>query len=94
MRSDCVPGTTPHRQRNLLDVMAGVPKPTVGKSLVPWLSDCLNPLAGLLPEVVMRFGHSGPVWTITAAPVADADDAGGLATRRPKTLIVDWSTWN
>ena len=30
-----VPGTTPQRQRNLLDVMAGVPKPTVEKSLVP-----------------------------------------------------------
>ena len=52
-----VPGTTPQRQRNLLDVMAGVPKPTVEKSLVPWLSDCLNALAGLPDDQVMRFGH-------------------------------------
>jgi predicted acylesterase/phospholipase RssA len=52
-----VPGTTPQRQRNLLDLMAGVPKPTVEKSLVPWLSDCLNALAGLPVDQVLRFGH-------------------------------------
>ena len=52
-----VPGTTPQRQRNLLDVMAGVPKPTVEKSLVPWLSGCLNALAGLGDDQVLRFGH-------------------------------------
>jgi hypothetical protein len=52
-----VPGTTPQRQRNLLDVMAGVPKPTVEKSLMPWLNDCLNSLAGLPDGQVMRFGH-------------------------------------
>jgi len=52
-----IPGTTARRQRNLLDVMAGVPKPTVVKSLVPWLSDCLNALAGLPAEQVLRFGH-------------------------------------
>ena len=52
-----VPGTTPQRQRNLLDVMAGVPKPTVEMSLVPWLNGCLNALAGLGDDQVMRFGH-------------------------------------
>ena len=52
-----VPGTTPQRQRNLLDVMAGVPKPTVEKSLMPWLNDCLNSLAGVPDGQVMRFGH-------------------------------------
>jgi hypothetical protein len=52
-----VPGTTPQRQRNLLDVMAGVPKPTVERSLVPWLNDCLNALAGLSDDQVLRFGH-------------------------------------
>jgi predicted acylesterase/phospholipase RssA len=52
-----VPGTTPQRRRNLLDVMAAVPKPTVEKSLVPWLHDCLNALAGLPAEEVLRFGH-------------------------------------
>jgi predicted acylesterase/phospholipase RssA len=52
-----VPGTTPQRSRNLLDVMAGVPKPTVEKSLVPWLNDCLNALAGLPDDQVLRFGH-------------------------------------
>ena len=57
-----VPGTTPQRQRNLLDVMAGVPKPTVEKSLVPWLNDCLSALSGLPDDQVLRFGHlwSGP----------------------------------
>ena len=52
-----VPGTTPQRSRNLLDVMAGLPKPTVEKSLVPWLNDCLNALAGLPDDQVLRFGH-------------------------------------
>jgi predicted acylesterase/phospholipase RssA len=52
-----VPGTTPQRGRNLLDVMAAVPKPTVKKSLVPWLNDCLNALAGLPADQVLRFGH-------------------------------------
>ena len=52
-----VPGTTPQRRRNLLDVMAGVPKPTVEKSLVPWLADSLNALAGLPDDHVLRFGH-------------------------------------
>jgi predicted acylesterase/phospholipase RssA len=52
-----VPGTTPQRQRNLLDVMAGVPKPTVEKSLVPWLNDSLNALSGLSDDQVLRFGH-------------------------------------
>jgi predicted acylesterase/phospholipase RssA len=57
-----VPGTTPQRQRNLLDVMAGVPTPTVEKSLVPWLTDCLSALSGLPDDQVLRFGHlwSGP----------------------------------
>jgi hypothetical protein len=57
-----VPGTTPQRQRNLLDVIAGVPKPTVEKSLVPWLNDCLNALSGLPDDQALRFGHlwSGP----------------------------------
>jgi predicted acylesterase/phospholipase RssA len=52
-----VAGTTPRRSRNPLDVMAGVPKPTVDKSLVPWLNDCLNALAGLPDDQVLRFGH-------------------------------------
>jgi predicted acylesterase/phospholipase RssA len=52
-----IPGTTPQRQRNLLDVLAGVPKPTVEKSLVPWLNDCLNALSGLPDDQVLRFGH-------------------------------------
>jgi hypothetical protein len=52
-----IPGTTNRRQRSLLDVMAGIPKPSVNKSLVPWLSDCLNALAGLPPDHVLRFGH-------------------------------------
>jgi hypothetical protein len=52
-----IPGTTTRRQRSLLDVMAGIPKPTVEKSLVPWLNDCLNALAGLPAEHVLRFGH-------------------------------------
>jgi predicted acylesterase/phospholipase RssA len=57
-----IAGTTPQRRRNLLDVMAAVPRPTVEKSLVPWLNDCLNALAGLPDDQVMRFGHlwSGP----------------------------------
>jgi predicted acylesterase/phospholipase RssA len=52
-----LPGTTPQAPRNLLDVMAGVPKPTVDKSVVPWLNDCLNALAGLPDNEVLRFGH-------------------------------------
>jgi len=53
-----IPGATPPRQRStLLDAMAGIPKPTVEKAVVPWLNDCLNALAGLPPEQVLRFGH-------------------------------------
>lgn len=57
-----VPGMTPQRQRTLLDVMAAVPKPTVEKSLVPWLNDCLNALAGLPQNQVLRFGHLWSGW--------------------------------
>jgi hypothetical protein len=57
-----VPGMTPQRQRTLLDVMAAVPKPTVEKSLVPWLNDCLNALAGLSQNQVLRFGHLWSGW--------------------------------
>jgi hypothetical protein len=52
-----IAGTTPQRRRNLLDVMAAVPKPTVEKSVVPWLSDSMNALAGLPDDQVLRFGH-------------------------------------
>ena len=52
-----IAGTTHQRRRNVLDVMAAVPKPTVTRSLVPWLNDCLNALAGLPDDQVMRFGH-------------------------------------
>jgi predicted acylesterase/phospholipase RssA len=52
-----IAGTTPQRSRNLLDLMAAVPKPTVDKSLVPWLNGCLNALAGLPDGQVLRFGH-------------------------------------
>jgi len=52
-----IAGTTPQRSRNLLDVMAAVPRPTVKKSVVPWLSDCMNALAGLPDDQVLRFGH-------------------------------------
>jgi len=57
-----VPGMTPQRQRNLLDVMATVPRPTVEKSLVPWLNDCLTALAGLPQDQVLRFGHLWSGW--------------------------------
>jgi hypothetical protein len=52
-----IAGTTPQRRRNLLDVMAAVPRPTVESSLVPWLNNCLNALAGLPDDQVMRFGN-------------------------------------
>ncbi|HJV14204.1 MAG TPA: hypothetical protein VJ625_09960 [Propionibacteriaceae bacterium] len=52
-----IAGSTPRRNRTLLDVMAAVPKPTVEKSVVPWLNDCLNALAGLPDDQVLRFGH-------------------------------------
>jgi hypothetical protein len=57
-----VAGMSPQRQRNLLDVMAAVPKPTVEKSLVPWLNDCLTALAGLPQDQVLRFGHLWSGW--------------------------------
>ena len=50
-------GNASHRRRSPLDVLAGVPKPTVEKSLIPWLNDCLNDLAGLPAHEVLRFGH-------------------------------------
>jgi predicted acylesterase/phospholipase RssA len=53
-----IPGATPQSQRSTpLDAMAGIPKPTVEKAVVPWLNDCLNALAGLPPDQVLRFGH-------------------------------------
>jgi hypothetical protein len=52
-----IAGTTPQRSRKLLDVMAAVPKPTVEKSVVPWLNDCLTALTGLPDDQVLRFGH-------------------------------------
>ncbi len=56
-RYGLVPGTTPQRPRTALDVLAGVPKPTVDLSVVPWLDHCLNALAGLPETEVLRFGH-------------------------------------
>ena len=55
-----VAGTTPHRPRDVFDLLAGVPAPTVQPSLVPWLTGCLNQLAGLPSDAVLRFGH---LWT-------------------------------
>ncbi len=52
-----VAGSSPARTRNLLDLLAGVPRPTVGPSVAPWLATNLNRLAGLPDEEVMRFGH-------------------------------------
>ncbi|MET0695708.1 MAG: hypothetical protein ABWY56_17380 [Propionibacteriaceae bacterium] len=49
--------TAPVRQRNLLDLLAGVPAQTVEQSVVPWLNDCLGQLAGLPAGEVLRFGH-------------------------------------
>ena len=67
-------GDTPHRSRDLLDVLAGAPRATVGPSVVPWLAASLNQLAGLSPQVVMRFGH---LWSGLdyAAPGAGGDGA-------------------
>jgi predicted acylesterase/phospholipase RssA len=87
-----VPGTTPERQRNLLDVMAGVPRPTVEKSLVPWLSDCLNALAGLPDDQVMRFGH---LWSgldyheRRLSPTSDDLTEWGLMSQRPDRRLVN-----
>ncbi len=52
-----VAGSSPRRPRNLLDLMAGVPRPTVEASVTPWLASSLNRLAGLAEGEVMRFGH-------------------------------------
>ena len=50
-------GSSPQRRRNLVDLMAGVPRPTVTESVLPWLAGNLNRLAGLPEEEVLRFGH-------------------------------------
>ena len=52
-----VAGSSPRRPRNLLDLMAGVPRPTVESSVTPWLAGSLNRLAALPEGEVMRFGH-------------------------------------
>ena len=50
-------GTTPQRQRNPLDVMAGVPEPTVREVPGALAERLLNALAGLQADQVLRFGH-------------------------------------
>ena len=55
-----VAGSSPRRPRNLLDLMAGVPRSTVEPSVTPWLARSLNQLAGLPDGEIMRFGH---LWT-------------------------------
>lgn len=52
-----IAGTAPRRRRDPLDFLAGAPKVTVDRSLVPWLGDCLSQLAGLADGEVLRFGH-------------------------------------
>lgn len=51
-----VAGAAPKSRRRLSELLAGAARPTVERSLVAWLSDCLNQLAGLHGEV-LRFGH-------------------------------------
>ena len=72
--------------------MAGVPRPTVEKSLVPWLSDCLNALAGLPDDQVMRFGH---LWSgldyheRRLSPTSDDLTEWGLMSQRPDRRLVN-----
>jgi predicted acylesterase/phospholipase RssA len=53
------------KARTLSERLAGAAKPTVDRSLIPWLSECLTELAGLPPGTVLRFGHlwQGPGFT-------------------------------
>lgn len=87
-----VPGATPSRSRNLLDVLAGVPAPTVDLSLIPWLTQCLNALAGLGPRQVLRFGHlwAGPEFEARrAAPSADDRRAWERMSTAPDECLVN-----
>ncbi|MFP5284015.1 MAG: hypothetical protein ACLGIF_11260, partial [Actinomycetes bacterium] len=52
-----ISGTTPSSPRSLVDLLAGLPEPTMDRSLVPWLHDTLTDLAGLPRGEVLRFGH-------------------------------------
>jgi hypothetical protein len=84
--------TTAQRPRNLLDVIAGVPKPTVEKSLVPWLNDCFNALAGLPGDEVLRFGHLWAGLDYHERRVKPSID--DLTEWRVMSKEPDWSTCN
>lgn len=70
-----IAGTEPQRGLSLLDRLAKTPKPTVGPSLVPWLSDSLSQLAGLPAGEVLRFGHlwDGVGYTHDVRPARPVD---------------------
>jgi hypothetical protein len=73
-------GTTPPpRRRDLLDLLAGVPRSTVEQSVVPWLNDCLGRLAGLPDGEVLRFGH---LWS--------GDDFHQIRTQPTAALRAAW----
>jgi predicted acylesterase/phospholipase RssA len=87
-----VAGTTARRRRTLLDILAGTPEPTVDRSLVPWLGDCLSALAGLPAGEVLRFGHlwAGQEFASVRAAADPADMARfALMSQRSDERLVN-----
>lgn len=50
-------GSAPRTSRRPSEFLAGAARPTVSRSVIPWLSDCLNEVAALDEGEVLRFGH-------------------------------------
>ncbi|MDQ7905427.1 patatin-like phospholipase family protein [Phytohabitans sp. ZYX-F-186] len=50
-------GSAPRTARRPSEFLAGAARPTVPRSVIPWLSDCLNEVAALDEGEVLRFGH-------------------------------------
>lgn len=50
-------GSAPQTSRRPSEFVAGAARPTVTRSVIPWLSDCLNEVAALDEGEVLRFGH-------------------------------------
>jgi predicted acylesterase/phospholipase RssA len=80
-------GSAPHTSRRPSEFVAGAARPTVPRSVIPWLSDCLNEVAALEKGEVLRFGHLWQGRSFT--PLAEATPEIRTLARQPERRLVN-----
>jgi Patatin-like phospholipase len=86
-----VSGSSPPVGRSLWNRVAGMPKATVDRPLVQWLSETISELAGLDKDTPLRFGHLwlGQEYEQPADSTAKAPESYRKAAADPRHRLIN-----